>query len=224
MNTAGSWQVIRQRGDAATFHGRDLPDPPGRELWLFEVSRPALVLGSARRDLAYLDTELAAANGIEIVRRRSGGAAVLLEPGQVVWADVIVPRHDSLWHDDIGRATWWVGHWWQRALAALGVASAVHQGAMVPGPWSDRLCFAGLGPGEVLIGGRKAVGVAQRRTRHGARFQTCALRQWDPTLLAALCGVTPLGQPLDDALIGAAVGLAGVTAGAVETALIASLP
>ena len=40
--------------------------------------------------------------------------------------------------------------------------------------WCPLVCFAGVGPGEVLAGGRKLVGISQRRTRAGARFQ-CAV-------------------------------------------------
>ena len=42
---------------------------------------------------------------------------------------------------------------------------------MVTTPWSDLVCFAGLGPGEVLLDGRKLVGLSQRRTRNGVRIQ-----------------------------------------------------
>ena len=39
--------------------------------------------------------------GVAVVRRRSGGGAVLLDPGGVVWVDVVVPRHDPRWDDDV---------------------------------------------------------------------------------------------------------------------------
>jgi hypothetical protein len=42
------------------------------------------------------------------------------------------------------------------------------------------VCFGALGPGEVLIDGRKAVGVSQRRTRAGARFQCIVYDRWNP--------------------------------------------
>ena len=68
--------------------------------------------------------------GIEVVRRRSGGGAVLLVPGEVLWVDVVVPRDDALWDDDVGRATHWLGELWVRALTRCGVAGAtVHTGA-----------------------------------------------------------------------------------------------
>ena len=46
--------------------------------------------------------------------------------------------------------------------------------------------FAGLGPGELTIGGRKVVGISQRRSRTHARFQVAILRRWSGSEHAAL--------------------------------------
>lgn len=136
-----------------------------------------------------------------------------------------IGREDPLWHDDVGRATWWVGAWWQRALRRLGWDHVeVHRGPMRRPPYAEQICFAGVGPGEVLVHGVKLVGVSQRRTRNAARFQTVALLHWDPTLLAALCRVTPLGQPLDPVLVASARGLAPLGIGEMTEALVAALP
>lgn len=217
------WTIERATGPASELHARPVPEPVTRTLWLLAVARPALVVGSAQRDGA-LDTERAARLGIEVVRRHSGGAAVLLEPDGVVWADIIIGRHDRSWDDDIGRATWWVGQWWSDALARLGLHTTVHRGPMVRTAWSERICFAGLGPGEVLLDGRKVVGISQRRTRQYARFQTAALLRWEPTLLAELIGgpAAPAG-PDDQPLLDAAIGI-DRPAAAVIDALVATAP
>jgi hypothetical protein len=59
---------------------------------------------------------------------------------------------------------------------------------MERGAWGQLVCFAGLGPGEVTagLGGAKVVGISQRRTRAGARFQCAVPLAWDPGRLAAL--------------------------------------
>jgi hypothetical protein len=57
---------------------------------------------------------------------------------------------------------------------------------MVPSEWSRHVCFAGIGPGEVLDGQAKLVGVSQRRTRRHARFQCALHRRWQPELIAGL--------------------------------------
>jgi lipoate---protein ligase len=62
---------------------------------------------------------------------------------------------------------------------------------MVRTRWSVLVCFAGWGPGEVATGGRKAVGVASRRSRAGARFQCGLGRTWDPAPLLDLLVLDP---------------------------------
>ena len=101
-----------------------------------------------------------------------------------MWFDVVVPRDDPLWDDDVTRAGWWLGDAWASALSDLGGQPgldhvAVHRSGVSDRPLGRIVCFAALGPGEVLIDGRKAVGVSQRRTRAGARFQCTAMTTWD---------------------------------------------
>ena len=61
-----------------------------------------------------------------------------------------------------------------------------HSGPMVCTPWCRQVCFAGIGPGEVTVDGRKVVGLAQRRTRAGALFQCAALLKWNAGEIARL--------------------------------------
>src|SRR5207253_4747496 len=88
--------------------------------------------------------------------------------------------------DDVGRSFHWLGQVWVDALATLGVASEWNDGPMICPPWCRQVCFAGIGPGEVTVDGRKVVGLAQRRTRAGALFQCAALLRWDAEEMARL--------------------------------------
>jgi lipoate-protein ligase A len=156
-----------------------------------EATQPALVLGSAQRD-DVVDRDACARAGVEVVRRRSGGGAVLVVPGDLLWVDVVVPAGDSLWLVDVGRAFQWLGEVWRDALAELGVTTVVHEGALLRPAWSDLVCFAGTGPGEVLdTTAAKVVGMSQRRTRDAARFQCAALARWDPVALLDLLALAP---------------------------------
>jgi lipoate-protein ligase A len=106
---------------------------------------------------------------------------VWLAPGAVTWVDLLLPADDGRWDPDVGRSAHWLGEVWAGVLADLGRPGAeVHRGRLVASPWSDLICFAGLGPGEVRWQGRKVVGISQRRTRLGARFQCALLHRWDP--------------------------------------------
>jgi lipoate-protein ligase A len=192
---SASWAVEAVRGSAGSFHARELLDVPHRAIWSSDVDRPALVLGSTQSE-AVVDHAACAARGVEIVRRRSGGAAVYLAPDEVAWVDVVVPRGDALWDDDVGRAAWWLGEAFVAALAP-GRAT-VHRGAMVRGPWSHLVCFAGIGPGEVTVGARKLVGISQRRTRGGARFQCAVHRRFDAVAMRdCLAAPRPEADELD---------------------------
>lgn len=168
---------------------------------------------------------------IDVVVRRAGGGAVQVFPGGQAWLDIWVPRNDPAWADDPAVTAAWIGHAWAEALGDLGVTgAAVHTGGLgVPvapgpegaeggmGPLDDlgrAVCFASLGPGEVVVGPdrRKLVGISQLRTRAGARVLTMAPLHWDPLpllrTLAALGVVDAAGiRELARAAAERAVGL-----------------
>jgi lipoate-protein ligase A len=189
-----SWQIQRTAGDAAAFHARDLPVDQ-RVATFFSVDSPTLVLGSSQRADS-VDTGAAEREGIEIVRRRSGGGGVLLWPGEFVWLDLEIPVGDELWSDDVGRSMWWVGELWRGALADLEPSAAVYHGRLARTRWSSDVCFAGAGPGEVLIADSKLVGISQRRTRLAARFQTMIHLRWRPDVVASLVADRPSAAEL----------------------------
>ncbi len=192
MSTDG-WQVAVRRAPAGELHAL-LPGGERRVAEWYEVTRPALVLGSAQSD-DVVDQDACAAAGVDVVRRRSGGGLVLLVPGESLWLDVVVPAGDALWDDDVARAMWWLGEVWCEALVASGALTPsdlarleVHRGALVHTPWSRLVCFDGVGTGEVVVGDRKVVGISQRRTRRWLRLQSSVHLAWRPDLLVSLLG------------------------------------
>jgi lipoate-protein ligase A len=185
---SAAWHVERRVGGAGELHERAV-DAGGRLVELLEVSRPALVLGSRQAD-GEADEVAAKAAGIEVVRRRSGGSAVLLRPGRCTWIDVTITRDDPLWTDDVAVAFHWLGAAWADALRGLGLDASVHLGRLVETAWSRRVCFAALGAGEVVVDGRKLVGMSQRRTRDAARFQCLVNRVWEPAAILDLLALS----------------------------------
>lgn len=172
----------------------------GPEVWVCELTDAAIVLGS-RQTADLVDADACRRAGLEIVRRRSGGGAVLLRPDAVVWIDVVLPH--GVAPDDVRGSMVWIGERWADAITALGHGPVeVHRGGMVCTPWSDLVCFAGVGPGELLVDGRKLLGLSQRRNRHGLRVQgTLYLRPVTgeiPSLLAVATPDVELVEPASD--------------------------
>lgn len=160
------------------------------EAWLFDPARPALVLGSSQ-DPNIADHGSATAMGAEVVRRRSGGGAVWVPPSGCLWIDVVVPRADPRWSDDVREATYWLGEAWTEALRDVGLDAELYRGGLEKTDWGRLVCFGALGPGEVVIDGRKAVGISQRRTREGARFQCIVYDAWDAEAVLDLLEMDP---------------------------------
>lgn len=182
-----NWSVVRRRSTAAEFHALPIPEPVEAEIWIHEITRPALVLGSMQRGEGFADTAACERSGVEVVQRHSGGGAVLLVPGEVVWVDVLLPAGHAGWADDVHRPMVWLGRVLSHAFTMAGLlGTEVHDGAMVRTEHSGLICFDGLGPGELTLDGAKLVGISQRRTRSVARLQCCWYSTYDPAVLASL--------------------------------------
>ncbi len=169
------WTVERLHGPVSELLGSVEPSAGVTRLArIHTVTSAGLVLGSTQSPGA-ADRGRAEAAAVEILQRRSGGGAVLLRPGDQVWADFFVAAADPLWSPDVAAAARWAGEVWSAAIAPFVVEPvSVHAGRLVADRWGRLVCFAGSGPGEVFAGGRKVVGVSQRRARSRVRIQTAA--------------------------------------------------
>jgi lipoate-protein ligase A len=195
-----------------------------RKVTVMQVTAPAIVLGSAQPE-HHVDRAAADRAAVEVARRRSGGGAVLVTPSSVLWVDLLLPAGDPLWDSDVGKSALWVGEAWAAALGLLGVdEAALWTDRLVRNEWSTRVCFAGVAPGEVLVNGKKAIGVSQRRTRFAALFQTAVLLEWRPDELLRLLALEPgARRRAESDLARAAVAVPFAPADLVD-ALLAALP
>ncbi|MDA8209927.1 MAG: hypothetical protein M0Z92_13135 [Actinomycetota bacterium] len=153
-------------------------------MWLCEPGADALILGSAQR-LNEGHERFVARHGFELARRSSGGTGVVVVRGGAVWIDIGLPPGDPLLIDDVSRSFAPISGAWSEALALIGVRGAeAFSGAMSKGGEFSEVCFAGRASGEILLGGRKLVGMSQRRSGHGAWFHTMAYLNF-PAILSA---------------------------------------
>jgi lipoate-protein ligase A len=151
-----------------------------------------LVLG-AGQPLSDVDRRALAEQRISVHRRASGGGAVLWTP-ELWMLDIALPLQHALALHDVSRSYEWLGRVWQLLLRDLGIAgqpisiAAARADRAQLSAHLQRVCFAGLSPAEVAVDGRKLVGFAQIRRKHGFLFQVGVYQHWPNTLMSTLLG------------------------------------
>jgi lipoate-protein ligase A len=156
-------------------------------------SRPtdaAIVLGSAQRP----------ASPGAALQRSTGGGAVSCDDHYLM-LDVVLPRGHPLVIDDVGRSYRWLAQALLEGLEARGAElRAVTPPEVAALPPADRAaarlaCFAGTGTYELVTrtGGRKLVGLAQRRRGGAALLQAAAYVAAPRLDVPAALGL-PLGE------------------------------
>jgi hypothetical protein len=126
----------------------------------------------------------------------------------------------------VTRASWWLGEAVAAVLIAAGATDVTVNRHMRPSRWSPLVCFAGAGPGEVFVGGRKAWGWSQRRTRDGARFMGVGYLEWDAVPLLDVLRLDDVDRPqaaADLALAGAGLATWGLGADRFVAELVAAV-
>ncbi len=173
--------------------------PPTLRFFAWEPATVSLGYGQALDHR--IDVAAAAALGIGLVRRPTGGSAILHEgPALELTYSVVAGAGDFEGADDLLETYRWIGV----ALAA-GLRRLSAPVEMVPVQPSDptsmpAFCFARTGSYELEAGGLKVVGSAQRRQgtaflQHGAVMLGAAperLRRVFPTERDPLAGMTTL--------------------------------
>lgn len=153
--------------------------------WVLADRAPAIVLGRGQRGLPLRPSPL------PLRRRASGGGAVLVGPW-LLCAALRLPRSHPGVRDGPAAAARWFGelhlHWLRDA--------GLDQARLYRGPARDHwACFAGRGPGEVMLGDRKLAGIAQCWRRGDVLLFAGTLLAPPPWSL--LCDA--LGQPRGEA-------------------------
>lgn len=190
--------------DEALLLGR-LADTAPPTLRFFSWQPATISLGYGQALDHRIDVTAASALGIGLVRRPTGGSAILHEgPELELTYSVAARAGDFEGADDLLETYRWIG----TALAA-GINRLGAPVEMVPVQPSDptampTFCFARTGSFELEVAGLKVVGSAQRRQgsgflQHGSVMLAAApdrLRRVFPTERDPLAGMTTLGAVL----------------------------
>jgi lipoate-protein ligase A len=152
--------------------------------------RPATVsLGYAQPLDETVDRTRCRALGIGLVRRPTGGSAILHEPPErEVTYSVVAREGDFPGADDVLETYRVVGRGLAAGLGRLGVAAELAplvRGRRT-GARSSAFCFRRAGAYEIAVGGRKLVGSAQRRQRGAFLQHGSVLLSADPDRIRAI--------------------------------------
>lgn len=158
-------------------------------LRVYSWSAPTLSFGRNQHTEGYKRGGLAKA-GIEVVRRPTGGRAILHH--REITYSVTAPAESG---GSIAAEYQWINELLLDALRSLGVRAEIAQRTeRAPAPDANP-CFATATPGEITSAGRKLVGSAQYR-HDGALLQHGSiLVSDDQSALAALVGAEPSSPP-----------------------------
>jgi lipoate-protein ligase A len=146
---------------------------------IYEWSRPTLSLGRNQAARDQYDRDAIRAAGIDVVRRPTGGRA-LLHHHEVTYS-VAAPTGDASLRKSYDRINRILVH----GLALLGIEARVATDGVTAPPGTVP-CFADPAPGELLAAGRKLVGSAQWRADGALLQHGSILVEDDQSLIAPL--------------------------------------
>jgi len=221
----------------AIAHDETLLDGPAGVLRLWTASAPAVVVGiGLRRRLdSVLDLERCSRDGVHVLDRSAGGGALLLDAGMLCGAIALPLAAVSA---DVTESYRWLGDALVGALSSLGILARTvdvteARADVVALRASDdpvsalllNVCYGALSPHEIVVDGKKLVGLAQVRRRHRALFQFGILLR-DQSALADYLRVPDEAtrDPLRAALAERTVGLTSRSASEVAAAVADAMP
>jgi len=167
----------------ALAHAATLKEWETPTVWIIKPEDPCIVLGNSQREKPFLDISYIESEGLNLTSRRSGGGTVLVVPGDLLWIDVFIPSSSRLWHEDVQQGALWMGGIWFEAMRSMSVDCSLHTDSLLRSPLSDLVCFAGKAPGEVFVNDQKIIGISQRRSKQGTRYQCALILKWNPAHL-----------------------------------------
>jgi lipoate-protein ligase A len=152
---SGAWNMQR---DGELLAAQRPQDDPILRLYLWQ---PAAVTIGYNQDPTDFDQETIAARGYDLVRRPTGGRAIL-HADELTYA-VIGASPSPLFGDTLHSTYMKINAALLAFLAQLGLAADISDGESRADA-RGLVCFQSAGKHEVKVGGRKIIGSAQRRT------------------------------------------------------------
>ena len=191
-NQLSSWIIETKYSETALAHEANLDEWREPTIWIIEPKDSCLVLGKSQRGRDFLNLSYLEEQNINLAVRQSGGGAVLVAPEDMLWVDIFVPKESKFWIADIAKASIWIGGIWHDALKRLDIECSLFDENFSRSEAYDLICFIGRAPGELFINTRKILGISQRRSKFGTRFQCALIINWKPDHMIAAYTSSPI--------------------------------
>lgn len=174
VRSAGDWKTFHvddepgdgrflMERDAARLEALEALPSLGPSLFLYRWAAPTISLGYAQREERVLDAEAVRAGRVPVVRRPTGGRAILHVEE---WTyGVAVPLGHPRWGGSLQDSLAALSALVAVALSEVGVKveSVSGRKATPVGEGAEEACFRNALGHELSVGGRKLAGAAQRR-------------------------------------------------------------
>jgi lipoyl(octanoyl) transferase len=161
-------------------------------LRLYQWTIPTLSLGMAQQVNRHVNVAYCRENGIPVVRRITGGKAVLHD--REVTYCLCGPADQSPFCQNLMDTYCEIGNAFCHALKLLNVTAELASRRKTSPQCALSSCFANASPYEILVSGKKLLGSAQKRTRdrvlqHGSLLMEYNPDDWNDVLLKRHNGV-----------------------------------
>ncbi len=144
---------------------------------------PTLSIGYFQRT-DEIDLEACRTSAVSLVRRPTGGRAVLHQ--QDLTYSLVLPLRPPWTRLSIAESYRRINSCLKRGLETLGMSASVLKARGHGGDSLSPLCFSAVGRHDVLVGGKKVIGSAQRRFPAAILQQGSILLDFDPTGIALI--------------------------------------
>jgi lipoate-protein ligase A len=146
---------------------------------LYGWAPEAVSLGNSQTD-AVIDLDVAREYSLDVIKRGTGGGGILHAATEITYA-VIVPIDFPTMPRDLPGSFAFLGDGVLRALRALGLLAEIDS---QPDRTRDALCYVRQQGTNIVVGGKKISGGAQRRTRNAVLQHGTVIIERDETRCA----------------------------------------
>ena len=158
LNTGHSDGPTNMALDEALFHSVHMHKGPVT-FRIYGWQPAAISVGYGQNVFRDIDVDICQKNGIHIVRRPTGGRAVLHD--EEITYSIVAPDGDPLIGNSIHKTYYRIGQALVCGLRHLGIEAEMHRVSSARG--RNPSCFSSTGRYEVVVEAKKLIGSAQRR-------------------------------------------------------------